>query len=313
MDLGNFVQEMIVLYLIGLAGFFGRKKGILGKETNQVLTQLILYITLPSLILYTLDIPFSITAIEEFVWLAAMSIYIIVIASLIGIMMRRKSGLQGNKGVVYESLIIFGNQGFIGYAVSYMLFQEQGVIYLTMFNVCYLIHIWAYGIYLFTRNAQGIPWRKIWFNPGIVSTLIGFIIFITPLTWPVFIASGFESIGKTTIPLSMIVIGSLVANVKVKDLPQLLKNRLLWKAAFARLILIPICLLPFIALPIPFTLLVIAVLVTGMPAAPTTSLYAQKFGGDTLSASLGTLLTTILCIGSLPLLYALSQFLYELK
>lgn len=313
MDLGNFVQEMIVLYLIGLAGFIGRKKDVLNAHTNQVLTQLILYITLPALILYTLDIPFSITAIGEFTWLAVMSIYIIVIATLIGLLMRRKAKVQENKKAVYESLIIFGNQGFIGYAVSYMLFQEQGVIYLTMFNVCYLVHIWAYGIYLFTKNAQGIPWRKICFNPGIISTLLGFIIFVTPLTWPAVLASGLESLGKTTIPLSMIVIGSLVANVKLIDLPQLLRNQLLWKSAFARLILIPICLLPFVFLPIPFPLLVIAILVTGMPAAPTVSLYAQKFGGDALFASLGTLLTTILCIGTLPLLYILLQFLHALK
>ncbi|WLV25230.1 AEC family transporter [Aciduricibacillus chroicocephali] len=313
MAMGNFLSEMTILYLIGLIGFIARKTGLLSKEANQILTQLILHITLPALILFTLDIPFSYSAIGEFSWLVSMSLSAILVATLIGYYMRKRSRLTSKDGAVYESLIIFGNQGFIGYAISYILFKEQGVIYLTMFNVCYLVHIWAYGIYLFTRNTKKIPWRTIWFNPGIISTFIGFIIFLTPFTWPALISSSLETTGKMTIPLSMIVIGSLIASVPLSSLPNILKNRLLWKATVLRLLIIPLFLLPFILLPVPLTLLIIAVLVTGMPSAPTVSLYAQKYGGDTAFASAGTLLTTLLCIGTLPFLHMLIQILQAFR
>lgn len=313
MPLGTFIEEMLILYLIGIAGFIARKTGLLGSQTNQVLTQLILHLTLPALILYTLDIPFSLSKVTEFGWLTAMSVYIILIATFIGYQMRKRANPIKDNSPVYESLIIFGNQGYIGYAISYILFQEQGVIYLTMFNICYLIYIWAYGIFLFTKSAKKIPWRAIWLNPGIVSTFIGVIVFVTPFTWPHVLATTLETTGKMTIPLSMLVIGSLIANVKMKSLPQLMKNPLLWKAAFARLLIIPLCLLPFILLPVPFTLLIIAVLVTGMPAAPTISLYAEKYGGNAKLASAGTLLTTLLCIGTLPLLHALLLLLQSYK
>ncbi|USK72105.1 AEC family transporter [Peribacillus asahii] len=65
---GEFVQEMLVLYSIAILGFIVRKTGILNENTNDVLTQLILYITLPALILFSLDIPFSVTIIKEFLW-----------------------------------------------------------------------------------------------------------------------------------------------------------------------------------------------------------------------------------------------------
>lgn len=309
MSMGNFLSEMSVLYLISLIGFVARKTGMLGKATNQTLTQLILHITLPALILYTLDIPFSYSAIGEFTWLISMSLFAILIATLIGRYMRKQSNLRGKDGAVYESLIIFGNQGFIGYAISYILFKEQGVVYLTMFNVFYLIYIWAYGIFLFTKNTKKIPWRHIWFNPGIISTFIGFIIFLTPFKWPTVIFSSLELTGKMTIPLSMLVIGSLIASIPLNSLPQLLKNQLLWKAAILRLLVIPLSLFPFFFIKTPIMLFTIAVLVTGMPAAPTVSLYAQKYGGDTAFASTGTLITTLLCIGTLPLLHSLIQFL----
>lgn len=47
------------------------------------------------------------------------------------IVLRRRAVLPANQKSVYESLIIFGNQGFIGFAVSYILMADKGIIYLT--------------------------------------------------------------------------------------------------------------------------------------------------------------------------------------
>lgn len=306
---GAFLQKMFVLYGIALLGFVVKKRGTLNENANDVLTQLLLYITLPALILYSLDINFSITLLKEFVWLISMSLYIIVISSLLGYWMKRRSQLPEEQKSVYEGLIIFGNQGFIGYAVSFILLGEQGIVYLTMFNLCYLIHIWTYGIFLFSKNKSTIDWKIILFNPGILSTLAGLVIFLLPISWPNMLSNGLDSVGKMTIPLSMLLIGSLVADVKYKDFILLIKNSYLWKSAIARLIILPLLLLPFAAFSIPFSILLIAVIVSGMPSAPTISLYSQKFGGDTAFASFGTLLTTLLCIITIPLLYLIISML----
>ncbi|WP_164669468.1 AEC family transporter [Virgibacillus doumboii] len=306
---GTFLQEMLVLYGIALLGFVVRKKGILNENTNDVLTQLILYITLPALILYSLDISFSIDLLKEFMWLVSMSLYILLISCFLAYWMKQRSQLPEKQKSVYEGLIIFGNQGFIGYAISFILLDEQGIVYLTMFNLYYLILIWTYGIYLFSKNKNAIDWRTIVLNPGILSTLTGLSIFLLPISWPDMLAKGLDSVGKMTIPLSMMLIGSLVANVNYKDFILLIKNTYLWKSAVTRLILIPVLLLPFAALSIPFSVLLIAVIVSGMPSAPTISLYSQKFGGDTVFASFGTLLTTLLCIFTIPFLYLVVSML----
>jgi predicted permease len=56
-------------------------------------------------------------------------------------------------------------------------------------------------------------------------------------------------------------------------------------------------------------LIFVAVLITGMPSAPTNSLYAQKYGGDACFASMGVCLTILFSILSLPALYGLLQLL----
>ncbi|MBY7144902.1 AEC family transporter [Virgibacillus sp. NKC19-3] len=308
--MGNFALEMLQLYFIAILGFTVRKTNILQEEGNDVLTQLILYITLPALILFSLDISFSFELLRDFGWLLLMSAYILLLSIFLAMWMRKRSQLPKGKKHVYEGLIIFGNQGYIGYAVIFVIFGEQGIVYLTMFNIIYFILIWTYGIYLFTRNTVAMEWKKIFLNPGVLSTSIGLIVLVLPISWPAMIANTLESVGKMTIPLSMILIGSLIANVHYKNIPFLLKNRYLWKSAVAKLVIIPLFLLPFAISSVSLTLVAVAFLAAGMPSAPTMSLYAQKYGGDTIFASLGVLISSLLCALTIPLLYLILHFLY---
>lgn len=306
----SFTHEMLMLYLIALVGFMLRKKGILHEQADSVFTQLILYVTLPALILFSLNIPFSVSLIKEFLWLIAMSIYVLTLAVFLAMWLRRRCRLPDKQRTVYESLMVFGNQGFIGYAVSYALFDEPGIVYVTIFNVCYLLLIWTYGIYLYTKNRDGFHWRTIYLNPGTVATVIGVLMMVLPFQWPPAVSNGLESVGKMTLPLSMLMIGSLMAKVSLKELKSLVKNHYLWRSAVAKLILMPSLLLPFALFPISFPVLAIAVIVSGMPSAPTMSIYAEKYGSDATFASSGVLLTTLLCIGTIPFLYWLVSTIY---
>ena len=305
----TFMLEMLVLYGIALLGYILKKIRVFNQHADEVFTTLVLYITLPALIIFSLNISFSSHLLSEFIWLIWMSIYILTISCILAYWLRKKSTLIHEQKPVYEGLIIFGNQGFIGFAVSFILLGEQGIIYVTIFNLFYLVLIWTYGIYLFSRSKAMISWKNIFLNPGIVSTVLGMLLFFLPITLPNVIATGLESIGKMTIPLSMMMIGMLVANIKWNDFKTIGKNKYLWISAFFRLLVIPCLFIPFLLLPIPFPVFLIAVLIAGMPAAPTIALYAQKYGGDSAFGAVGSLLTTILCLVTVPLLYALLKLI----
>ncbi|NWQ40270.1 AEC family transporter [Bacillus sp. EB106-08-02-XG196] len=146
---GLFLQEMFVLYGIALLGFIARKKGILIDHANDVLTQLILNVTLPALILFSLDISFSYTIVKEFLWLVSMSVYILLLSIFLACWMSKHSKLPGKQKSVYESrnhvnlhrtLHIFTSDQFARYNI-------QKVICLTLrktlslFNIgCVIIH-----------------------------------------------------------------------------------------------------------------------------------------------------------------------------
>lgn len=60
-----------------------------------------------------------------------------------------------------------------------------------------------------------------------------------------------ESVGQMTIPLSMLMIGGLLANLNGKELWIIIQDRHIWFACLAKLIGIPLLLLPAFFLPIP--------------------------------------------------------------
>ena len=308
LSVSTFALSMIPLYLMAIIGFTARKFHVFSKDANQVITQLMLYITLPALILFSLQTTFSIELLIDFIWLVIMSIFVLSVSVFIAAHLRKKAALPAKQKSVFESLIIFGNQGFIGFAVIYILMAEQGIIYLTIFNICYLILIWTYGIYLFTRQDRSVNWSVLFFNPGILATLVGVCMLFLPFSWPDMILTTFEGVGKMTIPLSMILIGSFLADIEMKDFLLYGKNIYIWIASILKLIILPLSLLVFIFLPVPHTLIIVAMLTAAMPSATTTSVYAQKFGADASFASFGVMLTTILCIITLPIIYNILQW-----
>lgn len=302
------MQELFVLFCLLMIGFAMTKFRLLPEHANQVLAKLILNITLPSLIIFSLYIPFSFTMLKEFSWLLIMSLYILTISVLLAIWLGKRLSHLEERRPVYESLIIFGNQGFIGYAVVFAMFDEGGIVYLAVFNILYLMLIWTYGIYLFNKKEGFFSYKRL-INPGLVSTMIGIIIFLFPIQLPFFVVHVLEDVGKMTIPLSMMFIGSLLASEKLRALLQLSKDIYIWKAMIVKLLFIPIMLLVFLFLSIPKHLILIAAIVSGMPSAPTTSLYAQEYDGDTLYAATGVFISTIFCMVTIPFLVILIDFM----
>ncbi|MCF6137731.1 AEC family transporter [Pseudalkalibacillus berkeleyi] len=301
--------EMIMLYGIAVIGYVARRARILPDSSDYILTQLVLYITLPALILYSMDFPYEADYLHEFGWLLLLSTTAILIACGIGRMLRKNANLSEDRKGVYEGLIVFGNQGFIGYAIIYILLGEIGILYTAVFNFLYIVLIWTYGIYVVGRSNASFSWRWLIFNPGVIATIVGFIVYLLPYQWPQTFHSLFETVGLPTVPLSMLIIGILLANLNKKEVWSYIRSPHLWSAAFMRLLGIPLCLLPFIFILDNKILLLVAVLVAATPSAPTIALYARKYGGDPYFASVGSAVTTILSMFTITFLYGLLKWL----
>lgn len=305
MPMLQFIQEILILFIIALIGYLGAYRGVLNKKSDSFIMQFVLNITLPALILYSMNLTVDLSIIHELLLLLGLSILVMVYSIVMGIVLSKKLALPESQDGVFQSLIIFGNQGFIGYAVVYMLFGEIGIIYAAIYNICFLITIWTYGVYIVAKTNKKTSLLPLLKSPGLLATLFGIILLASTLYMPDAIHRSLEYVGMMTIPLSMIIIGSVIEKIPIRKLGILLKNKFLWMAAMTKLVFIPLLLIPILAFEVSSTVATVAILIAAMPSGPTTTLFAEKYNRDVEFSSVGVSLSTLLSILTLPFIYGL--------
>ena len=110
-------------------------------------------------------------------------------------------------------------------------------------------------------------------------------------------------VGDMTGPLSMLIIGLTLSEYPLKEL---FNNRTQYQISFVRLIAAPLAIVLLLKLfPTDGNELMIAVLVIllAMPIAGNTTLMATEYGGDEEFAAKSTILSSILCIVTTPLIF----------
>lgn len=140
--------------------------------------------------------------------------------------------------------------------------------------------------------------RKI-FNIGMIASILTIIIYLTRVPVPKFIESTVAHLSNLTAPLSMIVIGSSMADMKMKDMCA--DVRLLVFSGL-KLLLIPIVGVMLIRLTGASPLFVgVSMIMLGTPVGSMTAMLAQTRDSNAELASRGVALTTVLSVITLPI------------
>lgn len=288
-----------------MIGYAATITKIFKENTDKVFMQLILYVTLPALIIYSMNISITDSITAHFSSLIFLSIFALSISTYFAYVLSKKFKTSSFQDGVFKALFIFGNQGFIGYATLYLVFQDLGIMYGAIYNIPYLFFIWSYGFYVIADENKKPPLINLLLNPGIIATIIGVMLIITPWSLPIIISETLKQIGMMTIPLSMLTIGCIIGSVKIDVLLKLCSNIYVWIVQLGKLIIVPICLIPFIFVGIHPTVLIVAVLLSCMPSAPTTIIFSDKLKADKQLATICVTISSILSMFTIPFVYCL--------
>ena len=152
--------------------------------------------------------------------------------------------------------------------------------------------------------------KKFIFNPGIISVVIGLIIFLTPLSFPRLVYEPMNMLGTMTIPLAMIIVGG---NLGSTELGSMFKNRTLMLMCLIRLIVVPFIIILVLSLfKLPKIIIGITIIIDAMPSAPNTAIFARRYDSDYSLASQGVFLTTLMSILTIPFIMYISSKLFGL-
>lgn len=279
-----------------MIGVYARKKDILSKEASKSLSNLLTNITLPCLLISSFNYSYSQDMISKAKVMFIYSIIVHILLIFISKILTFKYA-EGSKKVL-RFAIIFSNCGFMGYPVLEGLFGKIGIFYGAIFNIPFNIFMFSVGVMIYTGKKDIKTLKDVLVNPAMIATFLGLVMFIFSIKLPYAIFNTASLVGAMTTPLSMIIVGAMLSEVKLKDI---FSGTLVYYASFLRLIVVPFITLGVLKLLNADKLLIqIAVLIEAMPAAVLASVLAEKYGADTILASRSIFITTIISMVTIP-------------
>ena len=287
------------LFLLILAGVLAKKTGIVSETGRKTLSDLLIYIVLPCNILESFlsggQMP------EGFVRNCLLAVGIsagIQLLAVYGSKLLFRKYPRGEKSVLSYGMIC-SNSSFIGLPIAHLMFGDLGVIYTSMFQIPLRFTMWTAGLSLFTSVSRKDAFRKLARHPCIIAVFVGLALMAAPIQLPGVLSDALESLSGCTVPLSMLVIGTILADAPIRSM---FSRPVLWYSCL-RLVLFPLLIWALLRpLGLDPTLVNVCVLMTGMPAGSTGSILADKYGGAALFASELAFASTLCSIVTIPLL-----------
>jgi len=293
------VNQVAIMFIIIIIGYICKKLGFVNREVIKGMNEILLNLAIPAMVLasFNQDIPKSALSGGLVVFVFALLSHIASI--ILGSILFKK--YPNRQKIVMQFVLVFSNCAFMGYPIMGGIFGGIGVFYTSLYVVVFNLFLWSYGIMLFTGARDFKTIKKALLNPGTLATLLGLILLISPFKLPVIIAGVTSLVGGLTTPLAMIVIGAMLAEVKITEL---FRGLSIYYITLLRLVTLPILsylvLFPFVKDQV---VLATCVLLTAMPAASNTVIFSGKFDGDSILASKIVVLSTGLSMVTIPAIF----------
>ena len=300
MNFFDVLAEMLVILFAIAAGYAANHLGYLGGETDQKLSKLILNITMPAMIVAAVITGEELPEISVILSILEVGVvfYVLEFAFVLTVP-KLLPGTAGQKGV-YRYTLAFPNVGFIGYPVAVALYGDGALFYAAILALPFNLLSYSLGP-LMLAGAGRFRWRQL-LSPCIVASVLGLVLALTRLRPPAMVGEMLDFVGSITVPLSLLVVGSLLAHMSPG---KVLRSPKLWVLSVLRLLVMPapLCLV-LRGMHIEAMVLGIAVSQMGMPVAVNGTLLSMEYGGDTEAMAQVTFLTPLGAIVTIPVLAA---------
>lgn len=297
------VKVAVILILI-LVGYFVVKKGMFSQKGLSEVTDFLIHIVTPCLIISSFMTADSGTLEAMDLFLAvALPVVSIAISIALSYLFFRKETKPRQK--VLRFAMIFSNVGFMGVPLVEGIVGAGGVLYSSFFIAVFNVICWTYGYAM--MGGGRVSLKTLLLNPGVIGLAIGLPIYFLNIRLPELIASPIEMLAEVNTPLAMLVVGGYIARVELKAF---FSDLAVYKMSALRLLVAPALYLAVALLVRPNdTLLLSSVIQAATPVAATCVLLAVQHGGDAELASKCVAVTTVISVLTIPVFTVLTQAL----
>ena len=290
--------EMLIIFFAIAMGYLANRLKIMGGEMDQKVSKLLLYITVPAMsvgsVLARETLP-PIGEVLSILGIAAIFYGIEVVFALV--VPRFLGGTRGQKGV-WRYGMMFPNVGFIGYPVVVALFGQEALFYAVILGLPFNMLSYSLGPLLLV-GAKRFDWKQV-FSPCVVSSFLALILALARIQLPALVGETLNFVGDMTVPMSLLLVGSLLAGLPVGTVFASVR---LWILSVLRLLILP-AVLAIVLSGVDVSPIVkgVAIVQAAMPMAVNGSMLCLEYGGDTETMAQATFITTLAALVTIPIL-----------
>ena len=286
-------KKILSLFLVMALGIVLVRCGIVRSRDSKVLSMISLYLVMPCVIISSFQVEYQPEILNGLLLALAASallhLVLIVVVGFLGKVLK----LDG----VEETSLIYSNAGNLIIPIVTAILGKEWVIYTSAFLSVQLFLLWSHAK-MKLCGEKGIDLKKILTNINMIAIFAGVLLFLLQIQLPAPVQDAVDSISSMVGPMRMLI----------------LSYHRLWWITLLRLVGIPligIVLLKYSSLaalvPEGRTILLVTLLAICTPSASTLTQMAQVYSKDADYASAINVVTTLLCIVTMPLMVALYQ------
>ena len=301
-------RQIAGLFLILLLGAAAVRAGLLQASDSRVLSVVSLSIDTHCTILNAFQIQDT-PQIRAGLLLAlggAAGLHLLFLA--LTALLRRPLGLDG----VERATVIYSNAGALVIPLVQALQGQEYVIYSCAFIIVQLVLLWTHGS-IILRGGAALDWKAVLTNVNLLSIGAGAALYFLHIPLPGLLTDTMDSVGALMGPLAMLLAGMAIADCPLR---QLFGTARYYLASLLRLILYPLAALAALwavgasgMIPGGKAVLMTVFLAAITPACATITSMTQLYRGDVHKASSLYVLSTLLCLLTMPVMIGLYDLL----
>ena len=301
--LGKHIASLLLMLLAGVA--LVRLK-VLRPGQEVVLNKVVLYAVTPCAVVNAYQMEFTPARLAALGIALGGAAFFFLVSFLLARVLRRPLKLEP----VEEAGLIYSNCGNLILPLASALLGREGVFYASSYLLIQTLLMWTHGCSLISGEKG--DWKKALLNVNLIAVALGLALFLLRVSLPEILMNAVSGMSAMLGPLSMLLLGMMLASASLR---QVFARPRAWLLAALRLIGLPLAALLLLVLTgLTHTepargVLLIPLLQGAAPCAAMVSQFAQLYGKRPEWAGSINVLSTILCVVTLPLMAALYQLL----
>lgn len=191
--------QVVMLFLLMGTGIAAVKTGVLKPEGKQTLSNLLVYLVVPAMIVNSYRMEFSMEILHNLLAAFGMSLLALLIGT--GITLALTARRKDSRTPIFRFACIFSNAAYMGFPLISALFGSEGLLYASAYVTVFNILLWTmgYGFVSGSSDPKEVL-HSLLHTPVLYAMVIGLCIYLLQIPVPQLIAQPLELMANMTTP-----------------------------------------------------------------------------------------------------------------